>query len=177
VIELPVTEHQLHEIQRTLRRLYRDGDVPTEVRRRILEASVRAPEDWHRDAVQAAYASGDALWRLTAVFCMRWIRGFDELILKELESADPLIRREAVLAAGCWGIESAWRTVAALVRSRRTEKSLLLAAIESVASIRPDEAIELLEPLAESEDDDIADAASEALVMARSAGNLDEDEP
>jgi hypothetical protein len=54
-----------------------DASVPTDVRRRILEASVRAPQDWHRDAIRAAYASDDDVWRLTAVFCMRSVRGFE----------------------------------------------------------------------------------------------------
>jgi hypothetical protein len=45
---------------------------------RILEASVRAPQDRHPDAVRAAYASGDAAWKLTAVFRMADVRGFED---------------------------------------------------------------------------------------------------
>ena len=48
--------------------------LATEVRRRILEASVRAPQDWHAEAIRAAYASREADWKLTAVFCMRFVR-------------------------------------------------------------------------------------------------------
>ena len=41
--DVPITEQTFHRIQESLRRLYLDGNVPKEVRRRILEASVRAP--------------------------------------------------------------------------------------------------------------------------------------
>src|SRR2546428_11011641 len=73
--DLPIAEGTFHRIQELLRRLYMDANVPKEVRRRILEASVRAPQDWHQDAVRAAYFSDDEAWRLTAVFCMRFLRG------------------------------------------------------------------------------------------------------
>ena len=53
-----------------------------EVKRPILEASVRAPEKWHKNAVAAAYRSKDEDWKLTAVFCMRFIRGFDKQIVR-----------------------------------------------------------------------------------------------
>jgi hypothetical protein len=64
--DLPITERTFHRIQEPLRKLYVDASVPKEVRRRILEAAVRAPQDWHRDAIRAAYGSGDEAWRLTA---------------------------------------------------------------------------------------------------------------
>ena len=82
--DVPIAEHTYHRIQESLRRLYMDPGVPKEVRRRILEASVRAPQDWHQDAVRAAYGSDDEAWRLTGVFCMRFVRGFDEQITELL---------------------------------------------------------------------------------------------
>lgn len=173
--DLPITERTFHRVQESLRRLYVDASVPQEVRRRILEASVRAPQDWHRDAVRAAYGSDDALWRLTAVFCMRFVRGFDAQILEALHSDNPDIHFEAVLAAGNWGVDAAWPHVAALVTSGETEKSLLLAAIDAVASIRPHDAPELLADLADSDDEDIADAVHEALAMAE-GHSVDDDE-
>ena len=164
--DLPITERTFHRIQESLRKLYMDANVPKEVRRRILEASVRAPQDWHQDAVRAAYASDDEVWRLTAVFCMRFVRGFDEQILEALDSSNPDLRYEAVLAAGNWEVDAAWPHVAALVTSGKPEKSLLLAAIDAAASIRPHEALELLADLADSADEDIAAAVHEALAMA-----------
>ena len=165
--DLPITERTFEEIQEWLHELYMDANVPRNVRRRILEASVRAPRDWHRDAIRAAYGSGDETWRLTAVFCMRFIPGFEEQILEALASPNPDLHYEAVVAAGNWGLDAAWPHVAALVASRTTPKPLLLASIDAVASIRPHDALELLGDLADSDDEDIADAAHEALAMAQ----------
>ncbi|MBI3454215.1 MAG: HEAT repeat domain-containing protein [Candidatus Rokubacteria bacterium] len=174
--DLPIAERTFHRIQETLRKLYMDASVPKEVRRRILEASVRAPQDWHPDAMRAAYASDDEVWRLTAVFCMRFVRGFDAQILEALDSRNPDLRYEAVLAAGNWEVDAAWPHVAALVTSAKTEKSLRLAAIDAVASIRPHEALELLHDLADSDDEDIADAVHEALAMAEGPSGEHEDD-
>src|SRR6266540_1305615 len=127
--------------------------VPKDVRRRILDAAVRAPQDWHREAVRAAYGSDDEVWRLTAVFCMRFVRGFDEQILEALDSRNPDIHYEAVCAAGAWEVDAAWPHIAALVTSEETDKPLLLAAIEAVASIRPREAAEILDDLTDSDDE------------------------
>ena len=174
--DLSIAEPTFHRIQESLRQLYLDASVPGEARRRILEASVRAPQDWHRDAVGTAFSSGDEAWRLTAVFCMRFIRGFDEQILEALDSKNPDIHYEAVLAAGNWEVDAAWPHVAALVTSGDTDKPLLLAAIDAVASIRPHEAAESLEDLADSDDEDIVAAVDEAMVMAHGLSDEDEDD-
>jgi len=153
-----------------------DANVPRDVRRRILEASVRAPQDWHPAAIRAAYLSDDEVWRLTAVFCMRFVRGFDPQILEALNSPSPEIHYEAVLAAGNWEVDAAWPHLAALVTSAKTEKSLRLAAIDAVASIRPHDALELLDDLADSDDEDIADAVHEALATAEGRSGDDEND-
>jgi hypothetical protein len=173
--DLPISERTFRRIQESLRELYMDAQTPREVRRRILEASVRAPRDWHQNAVCAAYASDDDAWKLTAVFCMRFVRGFDEQIVKELDNRNADIRLEAFLAAGNWGVEAAWPHVAALINSDGTPKPLLLAAIEAVPSIRPQEASEVLSGLTESGDEDIVDAVYEALAMAEGSSGEDED--
>jgi hypothetical protein len=171
--DLPISEETFGRIQESLRKLYWDAGAPKEVRRRVLEASVRAPQDWHEGAIRAAYSSHDQDWNLTAVFCMRFVRGFDGQILESLDSVDPDIQYEAVCAAGNWGVAMAWPHIAALVASEETEKSLLLAAIDAVAGIRPEEASQILADLTESADEDIADAAHEAIAF---AGGLSEDE-
>jgi uncharacterized protein (UPF0147 family) len=164
--DVPINEGMFRKIRKSLEKLYADRGTPKDVRRRILEAAVRAPEDWHVPAVRQAYLSGDAEWLLTAVFAMRWIPGFDEQILASLENPDPEIHFEAVVAAGEWEIAPAWAHIVGLIESPDTPKNLLLAAISSVATIRPDEAGEILGDLADSEDEDIAEAADEALMMA-----------
>jgi hypothetical protein len=172
----PVTERTFRNIQDSLQKLYADESIPKQVRRRILEASVRAGETWHQDAIRAAYSSGDRDWMLTAVFSMRWIRGFDDQILEALNSADPEIHYEAVNAAGNWALDGARSHIVALVNDAGTPKPLLLAAIEAVASIRPAEAGTVLLALAESEDEDIAEAANEAIEMAEAASELEDEE-
>jgi len=173
-----ISERMLSQIQETLRKLYLDADVPKEVRRRILEASVRAPQNWHHEAVRAAYFNGDEKWKLTAAFCMRFVRGFDEEILESLDAKNPDIHYEAVCAAGNWQVDAAWPHIASLGTSDETEKDLLLAAIDAVANIRPGEAPEILLGLTESDDEDIVEAAHEAMAMAEALedGEWDEDE-
>ncbi len=168
-----ISEKTFRKIQESFRRLYLDAKVPKIVRRRILEASVRAPQDWHQKAVRAAYASNDDDWKLTAVFAMRWVRGFDDQILEALESDNPHIHYEAVCAAGSCEMDRAWPHVARLISLPKTEKYLLLAAIEAAANIRPDEAGAILVDLADSDDKDIREAASEAMLMAE--GPFDDD--
>jgi hypothetical protein len=163
---VPISEKTFHKIQQSLRKVYDDSGVPKFVRRRILEAAVRAPEDWHTDAIRSAYASPDPEWKLTAVFGMRHVRGFDEQIVEALESPDPLIHYEAVCAAGVWEIDAAWPHVVALLAAPGIDKDLLIAAMQAVAGIRPREARALLVDLADSEDEDIADAADEAMAEA-----------
>src|SRR6266567_1558258 len=174
--DIPIAERTFHRIQESLRKLYMDAGVPKDVRRQILEGSVRAPQDWHGEAVRAAYGSADEAWRLTAVFCMRFVRGFDEQILEALDSTNPDIHYEAVRAAGARGVDAAWPHIAALVTSGGTDKPLLLAAIEAVASIRPRETAEILDDLTDSDDEDIVEAVSEAMTMAEGLADED-DEP
>jgi len=171
---VPITEGTFHRIQESLHKLYANTDVPKQVRRRILEASVRAPQEWHRDAVRTAYASEDEDWRLTGVFCMRFVRGFDEQILEALESRNESIHYEAVLAAGNSELAEAWPHIARILTSKPTEKPLLLAAIEAAPSVAPGEASEILIDLTESGDEDIAEAAEEALIFARTAWEDDD---
>jgi hypothetical protein len=173
--DVPISEGHFQQIQESLRELYMDARIPKEVRRRILEASVRAPQDWHKNAVRAAYSSGDDAWELTAVFCMRFVRGFDEQIVEQLDNRKPDIQLEAVLAAANWGVRASWPHIAALIHSGRTPKPLLLAAIEAVPTVCPQEAGEVLSGLIESDDEDIVEAVHEALAMAEEPSGDDED--
>jgi hypothetical protein len=173
---VPISEKTFRKIQQSLRKIYLDSAVPKLVRRRILEAAVRAPEDWQSQAIRTAYSNDDPEWKLTAVFGMRYVRGFEKQILEALESADPKIRYEAVTAAGNRELDAAWPHISSLLTSSATSKDLLLAAIEAAAVIRPREAVPLLMDLADSEDEDIAEAADEAVSMAESAADDDFDD-
>ncbi len=174
--DVPITQRTFRNIQDCLHKLHFDNSIPKEVRRRILEASVRAPEEWHQNAIRAAYSSGDQAWILTAVFSMRWVRGFDDQILEALKSGDAEIQYEAIQAAGNWGLAAAWSHILALVRDAATPKSLLLAAIGAVANIRPAEARSVLVDLADSDDEEIAEAVDEAIEMAEPVPDEEDDE-
>ena len=162
----PISGHTFQRIQQSLRTRYLEEEIPEEVRRRILEASVRAPADWHRGAIRAAYSREDRDWRLTAVFAMQYVRGFNDEIVAALDAPDEEIRYEAVRAAGNWEVDAAWPHVAGLLAAPATDKTLLLAAIEAAVAIRPREAEPLLADLSDSDDVEIADAASNAMMMA-----------
>ena len=176
--DVPISEGVFHKIQDSLHSLYMDTDVPEYVRRRIMEASVRASQSWHQSAIRSAYYSDDEDWRLTAVFSMRWADGFDDQILESLESDNEDIHYQAVCAAGIWEVDAAWSHVAGLVRAKGIDKSLLLAAIEAVASIRPHEARTVLMGLTSLEDEDIVEATYEAMAMAEVLSNheIDDDD-
>jgi hypothetical protein len=146
--------------------MFLDKNLPKQVRRRILEASVRASSDWHDAAIKQAYSSGDDEWKLTAVFAMRFVRGFDAQIMESLQNPDEEIHAEAVMAAGEAEIKPAWKHVRALINDPKTPKHLLLAAIGAVPGTQPGKAREVLLDLAGSGDEEIADAAQEALGMA-----------
>ena len=171
--EVPISESSYQTIQSTFETLFMNTDLPKEVRRRILEASVRAPQAWHKDAIRSAYADPDKDWELTAVFCMRFVHGFKKQILKALDSEDRDIHCEAISAAGDSEVASAWAHIEAILTQDETEKDLLLAAIEASVQIRPLEACALLTGLLNSEDEDIVDVVNEAIAMAGGVAGLD----
>ena len=150
--------------------------VPKLVRRKVLEGAVRASADWQREAIREAYASKDSDWRLTAVFAMVHVNGFEKQILESLEDSDARIRGHAVEAAGTWKIEAAWPHVLHLLEDRKTPKDLLMYAIEAAGNMRPKEAGELLVDFASSEDEDIADVAMEAIENAEMAVGFEDDD-
>ena len=166
LMEVPITEDTFKEIVAALHYLYFDAEVPKTVRRRILEASVRAPQDWHAEEIQNAYASGDKDWVLTAVFAMRFVPGFDDHILESLQNPDSHVHFEAVRAAGNWELKPAWDHLVKLVQDPETQRPLRLAAIDAIAAIHPREAKGILLELTESNDEEIVDAAQEAMLMA-----------
>ena len=164
--DVPISPARFFEIQDTLRRVHGDPGAPEEVRRRALEASVRAPEKWHEDAARSALSSPQPLWRLTGVFCTRFLHGFDKEILQALESDESALRYEAVRAAGAHGLDAAWPHVVRIVERERSDRPLLLAAIDAVASIRPEEADDVLSALSDLDDEEIEEAVFDALGMA-----------
>jgi uncharacterized protein (UPF0147 family) len=173
---LAVSGSIMQRARLALRTAYLDPGVPREVRRSALEASVRAPEPWHPAAVRAAYYDGDVDWRITALFCMRYIPGFESEILEGLESDDAEIVYQAVQAVKEQELDAAWPHVQRLVLQAsagerlapdqpETEIPLLLAAMEATAVLRPSEARDAILELSEVEDEEISQVACEILDM------------
>ena len=176
----PITPEMFEHIKETLQAVYRDETAPKLVRRRALEASVRAAQDWHADAIRAQYSGSDQEWKLTAIFGMRHVPGFETQILESLNSTNQDIHVEAIRAAGEREVAEAWPHILALLESSKTPKRLLLEAIGASAYVNPAEAGVALVDLVDSDDEEIAEAAAEAMMEAESAKNPfdeeDEDE-
>ncbi|MFZ1984884.1 MAG: hypothetical protein WAU91_10755, partial [Desulfatitalea sp.] len=54
-----ISEDLFRSLQSSLQKLYMNADLPKDVRRAVLEAAVRAPQQWQHEAVRAAYAGND----------------------------------------------------------------------------------------------------------------------
>jgi hypothetical protein len=164
--DIVLTEETFLNVEKKMEAFYNDPDISDTVRRHVLEASVRSPKEWHKEKIKEALAVDDNDWKLTAVFGMGHLPGFEKEILETLESTVPEIHLEAVYAAGRQELEEAWPHIKELLNSDEIDKDLLLAAINVSASVNPGEAWGLLSDFADSEDEDIADAAEEALNLA-----------
>lgn len=157
-----------------LRSVYEDLAAPELVRRMALEAGIRFEEPWHTGAVRTAYHHGDPEWRITAVFCMRWVEGFSAEILDSLETRDPELLLQAVLAIRDQALREAWPNMSRLVKTgsldgtplpgdEDTAREILFAAIQAVAIIRPLEAPGVLSGIIDSEDEDLSEVALQAV--------------
>ena len=165
--EMVIAEKTFLRVLQGLRNLYEDSKLPDSLRQTALEASVHAPQEWHPEAIHKAFSNKDERWKLTAVFCMGFLPGFQKEILEALKSRNEDIHHEAIIAAGNWEVEEAWPHIAGLVTSKGTDKYLLMAAIEAAAAIRPQESLEILAPHLLSDDEDIVDMTHEAMAMAQ----------
>ena len=161
----PISEEMFTRTRAALKAIYRDAKAPTIVRRRALEAAVRAPEEWQEGAVRGAWKSGDPEWRVTAIFSMGILGNFDETIIEAMDDADVDIACEAVYASMEASIESAVPKLIGFARNADADQSLRLAAIETLGGIGGDLGIAALEELSADDDDEIAAAADDALDM------------
>ena len=173
--DLPLSSAAYREVTEALRRLYLDASMPKLVRRRALEAAVRAPRDWQRDAAGSAWRSADPEWRLTAVFAMGHLPGFAAEIERALDDEELPIAREALLAAGRAGVEDLGERLMEVAADRHAERELRLAAIEGLGELGPEEAVEVLEGLTLDSDREIAEAAEEALEELQLLSGVGED--
>ncbi len=177
----------IERAQAMFRDAYRDPATPKDLRRRALEASVRAPQPWHEASVRAAFYDRDPAWRLTSVYCMRYVEGFDDEILQAMESEDPDILFEAIYASTMFCIGEAWPRIEAMIRTAESgqlilpefpdaQRGLVLAAIEAAAERLPLKDLpDLIGGLTESDDPEVAETALD-FVCAAQAAMAEEDE-
>ncbi|HVS04211.1 MAG TPA: hypothetical protein VMT16_15715 [Thermoanaerobaculia bacterium] len=169
----PLSENGFRKVRQALRSLYHDSGAPTEVRRRALEAAVQAPEAWQEGAVRAAFASGDPDWRVTAVFCMGYLPGFEQEILGLLRDQQPEVVFEAVRAVAQAEVREAGDRVLALAQAEDAGVDLRVAAIEALAALEPRGALEALRELSADGHQLVEEAALDALAL---LGVWEEDE-
>lgn len=174
----PLSTAKYKELQSRLRKLYDDASQPTIVRRRAIESLVRDQQPWMEEEAKKLAASGERDWKLTSLFVMGHLNGFDDVIVKELDGSDAELVAEAVNAAGRRAIEAAAEKIADFASSAATDHDVKVAAILAMPYL-DDECDELLEQLAHDEDDEISEAAEVALDdlrMLRSEEVYDEEE-
>ncbi len=170
----PLSPPMVERVEQALNALFDDGSAPKEVRRRCLEAAVRLPRDWQKKAIRQAYRSGDELWKITAVFCMRFIEGFDDRILETLESEDPDLLFTALQSAGERALEASWPRVRQILQKGEGDRDVLAVAMSAAASIRPSQAKQLIAPYLQNSDPELREAAENALSEAEiMMGGLD----
>ncbi len=158
----PVTRETFREVVKQVRAIYNDGSASKLLRRRALEVLVRDPQPWQSDEVRRHFASGDEEWRLTAIFAMGWLNGFDRELLEAVKSSSGNHLIEAVRAAGDAGLTSAAPRIRELAASDKTERVLRLQAIQALPFVDED-SFELLEELSQSKRPEIAEAAEDAI--------------
>ncbi len=172
----PLDEAGIRRVQTVLRSVHEDSGVPAVVRRAVLEASAHAPEEWHFAAIRRAWESKGAEWKETALSAMGFVAGFGREIREGLRSSDPGILREAVRAAGYKQLPEAVAPVTRILEGGDADRDLLLAAIEAAGNLDDADLADLLLPYSQDADDEIADAATDALESLGDEGLGDDEE-
>ena len=171
----PVSREMFGTIVATIRKIYEDESQPKLLRRRALEVLVRDPQPWLEGEIRKQLASSDEDWKLTAVFAMGYVNGFEKEIMDALTSAGEPILFEAVRSAGSMELAAAAPRIRELAQSATVDPDTRLAAIEALPFV-DDGAEEILRELVGSDDEEIAQTAEIALDELLFQDELDEEE-
>jgi len=158
-----VTQVQYLAVRKLLLDLANNPDETVAVRRMAIEAISFEADEPVRELIMWAYHHPSTELKMTAIFAMgrshneRWF----ETILEELDSAEPRLRIEAINAAAEAQIELATPRLRNLALGKNKEARL--AAIWALAYTRGPGAIETLEMCAESDDEEVARLAQDAV--------------
>ena len=171
----PVSREMFGTIVATVRRIYEDESQPKLLRRRALEVLVRDPQPWLEGEIRKHLTSADEDWKLTAVFAMGYVNGFEKEITEAVQSAAEPILFEAVRSAGSQEIAATAPRIRELAQSATVDPDTRLAAIEALPFV-DDGAEEILRQLVGSDDEEIAQTAEIALDELMYQDDLDEEE-
>lgn len=158
----PVSREVFDTIITTVRRIYEDESQPKVVRRRALEVLVRDPQPWLEGEIRNHATSSDADWKLTAVFAMGYVNGFEKEITEAVHGAEEPILFEAVRSAGSQEIKATAKRIRELAQSESIDPDTRLAAIEALPFVDSD-CEEILQELISSENEEVAQTAEAAL--------------
>jgi HEAT repeat protein len=133
------------------------------VHRRALESLAYVTNEEMDLQIRDAFNSEDDLMRLSAIVAMGHSsnRAYKEMVRSELHSLSPAVRREAARASGSLEDEEAVNDLAHLLDD--PEASVRLVALDALAEIGGKDAKRLLEAATNSEDEEFAAHAEEAL--------------
>ncbi|MGI6368642.1 MAG: HEAT repeat domain-containing protein [Anaerolineae bacterium] len=139
------------------------GDASIEVARRALESLAYISEPHIIRLIDAAYSHADPLMRQSALFAMgrSTDRFWAETVLAELHNESPAMRYEAARACGELRLERALPLLARMLSDRDAEVQSM--AVWALGEIGGKRAQQLLEGLADGEDEALSAAAQAAL--------------
>jgi hypothetical protein len=170
-----ISQESYETLVHDLRALYDDEAQPKLIRRRAFEVLVRDPRGWQAEDIRRHFAGADEDWKLTAVFAMGYIAGFEKEIAATLKSAEGLMLVEAVRSAGAQGVPAAAKRIGDLAMDEDADTTLRLVAIAALSNVHKNSE-EILQELLESDDEDIAEAAEAALEEVSMGEGWDGDE-
>ncbi len=152
---------------------FRDPNEDLEVRRRALESVAFAGDERAHSAIQEAYDDGEQEMRVSALFAMG--RSYDSswtpIVVRELKSAVETVRYEAAVAAGELSATDALPHLIKMVQGPSIQ--VREAAIWSLGQIGGREARRVLEGALESDNEELQEAAEDALAELEFAEGLD----
>ncbi|HEX7706047.1 MAG TPA: hypothetical protein VF701_06260 [Thermoanaerobaculia bacterium] len=157
----PLSRDGYSELVKRVRAIYENSSQPKLVRRRAFETLVRDPAEWHREEIRKHFDGSDPDWKLTAVFAMGNVPGYDEELAHVVREAEGELLAEAIRSAGEMEVEVGDR-VRELAASPATDRDVRLEAIRALPHVDPD-SYDLLEKLSDSDDEEIAAVAEEAM--------------
>lgn len=157
-------EHSIAQrVETALLDAYHTPDQDTWVRRRVLEALANSSNEELPAMIEAAYEDDDEIMRIGAVFAMGRSAdsAWNHIVLEELGSSDNAMLLEAVRASGELQIEEALPDLIRLLSDEDIE--IRDEAVWALGRVGGREARRALEACAASDDEDLSEAAEDAL--------------